>query len=231
MDKRRRIDVKLDREDRDRSRDFAGPGGYGPELEHSDYGFRNYGGFGDYGGVDRFSGDWRGEGGRDLSDDEVRRMRGDEGRGEEVWDRRHPGQPPTTVVVTEVWSVPGPHAGRGPAGYRKPDDRIREDVCEILTRHGHLDATEIEVHVQDGAVELRGYVDERKDKYLAEDLVESLSGIGEVRSRIRVRKSTRSEDYEKKLREQKEQFESTGGSHERQIHRDDRSWSREPSSR
>jgi hypothetical protein len=251
MDKRRRIDVRLDREDRDRSRDFAGPGGYGPELEHSDYGFRNYGAFGDYGGVDRFSGDWRGESGRDLSDDEVRRMRGDEGRREEGWDRRHPGgmrpygedwrarqasgrqPPPTTVVVTEIWSIPGPHTGRGPAGYRKSDDRIREDVCEILTRHGDLDATEIEVHVQDGVVELRGNVDERKDKYLAEDLVESLAGIGEVRSRIRVRKSSRSGDYEKKLHEQKEQeqFESTGGSHERQIHRDDRSWSREPSSR
>ncbi len=39
----------------------------------------------------------------------------------------------------------GPHAGRGPKGYRRSDDRIREDVNERLTEHPQIDATEIEV--------------------------------------------------------------------------------------
>lgn len=31
--------------------------------------------------------------------------------------------------------------GRGPKGYVLSDDQIREDVCEILTRDPHVDAT------------------------------------------------------------------------------------------
>jgi hypothetical protein len=224
MDERRRINVRLDREDRDRSRDFAGPGGYGPELEHSDYGFQNYGDYGDYGGADRFTGDWRREVSPHHSDEERLRERND--RTEER-DRR-----PARVVVTEFWAIAGPHSGRGPQGYRKSDERIQDEVCEVLTRHGELDASDIEVHVQDGLVELRGYVDKRQDKYLAEDLAEAVSG-GEVRSRIRVRKSSRFEDYEKKIREQREHehFDRPGGSREPEIYRDDRSWSRGPSPR
>src|SRR5262245_32238876 len=40
----------------------------------------------------------------------------------------------------------GPHAGRGPRGYRRSDDRIREDVCDRLCEHGFVDASDIEVH-------------------------------------------------------------------------------------
>jgi len=42
----------------------------------------------------------------------------------------------------------GPHAGRGPKGYQRSDERIREDVCDRLTEHPAIDASEIEVEVK-----------------------------------------------------------------------------------
>jgi osmotically-inducible protein OsmY len=35
----------------------------------------------------------------------------------------------------------GPHSGRGPKGYRRSDERIREDVCDLLCEHGGVDAS------------------------------------------------------------------------------------------
>jgi BON domain len=72
----------------------------------------------------------------------------------------------------------GPHAGRGPRGYQRSDERIREDVCERMTQSGDLDATDIEVRVSNSEVTLLGTVRERQDKRLAEDLVEPSQGQG-----------------------------------------------------
>jgi hypothetical protein len=38
----------------------------------------------------------------------------------------------------------GPHAGRGPKGYQRSDERIKEDICDCLTRDPDVDASEIE---------------------------------------------------------------------------------------
>src|SRR5882672_6063916 len=54
--------------------------------------------------------------------------------------------------------VPGPYVGYGPRGYHRTDERIHEDVCERLTEHGDLDATDIEVGVTTGEVMLSGTV-------------------------------------------------------------------------
>lgn len=86
----------------------------------------------------------------------------------------------------EPWRTPGPHTGRGPKGYRRSDDRIREDVCERLTHHGHLDASAIRISVEDGEVTLEGTVESRRDKRLAEDAVEGLSGVKDVHNRLRI---------------------------------------------
>jgi len=80
----------------------------------------------------------------------------------------------------------GPYSGRGPKGYQRSDDRIREDVNERLTDHPHIDASEIEVQVKNGEVTLSGTVDERQAKRLAEDIAESVSGVREVHNQIRV---------------------------------------------
>ena len=81
----------------------------------------------------------------------------------------------------------GQHGGRGPKGYRRSDERIREDINEELTRHPEIDASEIEVSVQGGEVTLSGTVDERRDKRLAEDITEHCSGVVEVHNQLRVK--------------------------------------------
>ncbi len=80
----------------------------------------------------------------------------------------------------------GRFAGRGPRGYHRSDDRIREEVCEILTRHGDIDAGDVEVQVKNGEVTLTGNVDDRYQKRLAEDVVEQVSGVHDVHNQIRV---------------------------------------------
>jgi osmotically-inducible protein OsmY len=80
----------------------------------------------------------------------------------------------------------GQFAGRGPKGYKRSDDRIREDVNEELTRNPDLDATDIEVKVESGEVTLSGTVDDRRAKRLAEELVERCSGVHEVHNQLRI---------------------------------------------
>ena len=80
----------------------------------------------------------------------------------------------------------GPHVGRGPRNYRRSDERIREDVSEILTQHGQIDASDVEVDVRDGEVTLRGTVDSRRSRRMAEDAVEDVPGVRDVQNQLRV---------------------------------------------
>lgn len=89
--------------------------------------------------------------------------------------------------ASETWRVPGPYTGRGPKGYQRSDDRIREDVSDRLTAHGHIDASDIEVRIQAGEVTLIGFVDSRAAKRAAEDLADDVPGVREVHNQLRVR--------------------------------------------
>ena len=80
----------------------------------------------------------------------------------------------------------GAHAGKGPKGYQRSDERIREDVCVRLTDHPDIDASEIEVRVDGGEVTLSGSVDERRVKRLAEDTACSVSGVRDVHNQLRI---------------------------------------------
>lgn len=82
--------------------------------------------------------------------------------------------------------IRGRHTGRGPRNYTRSDDRIREDVSDRLEQHGEIDASDIEVRVENGEVTLEGTVEDRNQKRQAEDLVEDCSGVRQVHNRIRV---------------------------------------------
>jgi BON domain len=82
----------------------------------------------------------------------------------------------------------GPHSGRGPQGYQRSDARIEEDVCEHLTHHGMLDATGIQVRVENGEVTLTGTVESRQAKRLAEDILDSISGVRDIHNQLRVQR-------------------------------------------
>lgn len=88
----------------------------------------------------------------------------------------------------------GQHRGRGPKGYRRSDDRIREDISDRLTDDAWLDASNIDVEVKDCEVILKGEVSSREDKRRAEDLAESISGVRNVQNHLRV--GGRESDYD-----------------------------------
>jgi osmotically-inducible protein OsmY len=82
----------------------------------------------------------------------------------------------------------GPHSGQGPQGYQRSDARIEEDVCEHLTHHGMLDATGIQVQVENGEVTLTGSVESRQAKRLAEDILDGVSGVRDIHNHLRVQR-------------------------------------------
>jgi osmotically-inducible protein OsmY len=87
----------------------------------------------------------------------------------------------------------GSFAGRGPQGYKRSDERITEDINEMLTQDPDIDASNISVDVQGGEVTLKGTVSDREDKRRAEDIAESASGVKDVQNQIRVKREDESE--------------------------------------
>ena len=79
----------------------------------------------------------------------------------------------------------GGHRGKGPQGYMRSDDRIRELVCEALADDDHIDASHVEVVVKNGEVLLTGFVEDRWQKRRAEDCIEHLSGVRDVQNQLR----------------------------------------------
>jgi osmotically-inducible protein OsmY len=81
----------------------------------------------------------------------------------------------------------GPHHGRGPANWRRSDERIHEDVCERLTEDRLIDARHIEVAVRDGVVTLSGEAMGATDPRRAEQVARQATGVTDVRVELTVR--------------------------------------------
>jgi osmotically-inducible protein OsmY len=93
------------------------------------------------------------------------------GEGQRGAERRKPG---------------GSQAGQSAKFHRRADDTIHEEIWELLSNSADLDATEIELHVEAGEVTLTGNVESRDARWLAEDLVNSVTGVREVTNRLKV---------------------------------------------
>lgn len=87
------------------------------------------------------------------------------------------------------WTHGTSYAGRGPKGYARGDERIREDICDRLTDDHRVDASDIDVQVSKGEVTLAGSVRSRDEKRSAEDVVDRVSGVREVNNHLKVRRS------------------------------------------
>ncbi|MBX9468501.1 MAG: BON domain-containing protein [Rhizobium sp.] len=79
------------------------------------------------------------------------------------------------------------HRGKGPRGYRRSDARILEDVNDRLADDPAIDASDIEVTVEDAEVTLGGHVTDRWEKRRAEDCVDRVSGVTHVQNNLRIR--------------------------------------------
>jgi osmotically-inducible protein OsmY len=82
----------------------------------------------------------------------------------------------------------GAASGGGRRPRRKSDDSLAQEIHEILTTDPELDATDIEVVVEGGAVTLSGEVEHPDAKLLAEELTESVAGVRLVHNRLVVRR-------------------------------------------
>lgn len=83
----------------------------------------------------------------------------------------------------------GIYAGRGPRGYQRSDERIREDINDRLTDDWYIDATDVEVIVNNSMVTLTGRVNSREEKRRAEDIAECVSGATDISNQLRVGRS------------------------------------------
>lgn len=87
----------------------------------------------------------------------------------------------------------GKFTGRGPKGYQRSDERIREDVCDRLADDPMVDARDMEVTVRDGEVTLSGNAHAREEKRRIEDIIEGISGVRDIHNQLRVSRGPRAE--------------------------------------
>ena len=83
----------------------------------------------------------------------------------------------------------GLHRGKGPKGYQRTDERIKELICERLRDDPEIDPSEVSISVQGGKVTLEGTVDSRQAKNSIEDIAEQF-GVQEVQNNLRVQKAS-----------------------------------------
>jgi hypothetical protein len=170
--------------------------GYGGPYGSGSYGDRNRGGAGGYqsGGQGRQD-EWRPSGyGRESVNYPSGQSFGDQsesygpqgyGRGGSRLMRygRHEGGESYGES-----SAQGRYSGVGPKGYKRSPERLKEQVCDRLEENGELDASEIEVKMeQDGTVTLTGSVENRYMKRIAEDIAGSVTGVSDVSNQLKVR--------------------------------------------
>jgi BON domain len=82
------------------------------------------------------------------------------------------------------------YQGRGPKGYERSDERLKELICERLTDDPRIDASDVTVEVSQRVVKLRGTVDDRRTKYEIEELVERCGGVRDIDNQLRTQSAS-----------------------------------------
>ena len=79
--------------------------------------------------------------------------------------------------------------GKGPRGYERSAQVILDEAYDKLTLDPDLDASGIDISFNDGIIILKGEVAARKDKRLAEDVVEDILGVRDVLNQLNIKNS------------------------------------------
>lgn len=182
--------------------------GRGPRYGNSNIYGRNYGS-GSSAGSNYGAGSFRRENDfyRSGNDSDWNRRGSDKYSGyrnenrEEDWDNDRDWWDKTTDEVSswfgddeasrrrEMDKMNGPHFGKGPKGYTRSDEKIKEDVQEKLYHDTFVDASDIDVTVSDGEVTLTGTVDNKQTKRRAEDCAEKVTGVKEVSNQLKINRA------------------------------------------
>jgi len=135
--------------------------------------------------------DWYGRWIDDIADDVADSMQGEEERQARIDDLHYR----LDHLHRSLKQLNGRQRGRGPrvqAAAGEPggeDARIRTEATRRLTDDWYVDATDIEIGVANGEVTLSGLIDSRAAKCLAEDCIDSVPGVRDVRNTLRIRQS------------------------------------------
>jgi osmotically-inducible protein OsmY len=88
------------------------------------------------------------------------------------------------------------HRGRGPKGYERSDERLKEMICERLTDDPNIDASEVTIEIDNKVVKLTGTVEDRRIKYMIEDAIEQIGGVRDIDNQLRVQSFTGSQSQQ-----------------------------------
>lgn len=80
--------------------------------------------------------------------------------------------------------------GKAPKGYRRSDERIREEIAESVMEWSEIDASEVQIDVSNGNVTLQGTVDSRRTKNLLEEIADCVSGVEDIDNQIKVKRGS-----------------------------------------
>jgi hypothetical protein len=93
--------------------------------------------------------------------------------------------PQAGLFTAEVWER-GPYRGLPPKGYSRADERIREDICDELTRRSDIDPSRLTVRVEEGDVTLEGTVRDLETRRLVDEVASRSVGVRQVHNQLQV---------------------------------------------
>ena len=85
---------------------------------------------------------------------------------------------------TEIASEGGPSIAKGFAHDAIDDDALEEEISDKLSLDDRIDESQITVTVRNGIAEIGGSVETREEQFVAEQIIEGVSGIRIVRNRL-----------------------------------------------
>ena len=99
---------------------------------------------------------------------------------------RGPGRGACACGCMPWWAseAEGSYRGKGPA--QPADDQIKTAIERILTDDPWLDASGIQVSVQNGIAQLQGAIASRQAKRRAEELTDQIGGVRDVQNQLSI---------------------------------------------
>lgn len=83
-----------------------------------------------------------------------------------------------------------PQFARGPKGYKRSDDRLKEDLSEKLHHAYDIDSSDVEIDVKNGEITLSGTVPSREMRYRLEHLADGVVGVNDIHNNVKVKRET-----------------------------------------
>lgn len=172
---------------------YGGEGGSGAQGYGAQGAYGRYGSQSDYGTPGGYGGDYIGrQGGQRQRTGGGAQYGGSVSYGEGAYGGYGQGDMGTASRESRPWEqsgMGGRAMRRGPKGYQRSDERLREEICERLMNRWDIDSSDVTVNVQEGRVTVEGVVPERRMRHAIEDLVDDCHGVQDIENHIRVQRS------------------------------------------